>query len=69
MHGKINFVYDAKNHPGDFNLIVRGIDREVVDIYRDWKYNLHRAYRNNVRIDSFARVRQQKPRAVHTMDQ
>ena len=69
MQEKFNFVYDAKNHPGDLNLILQGIDRKVADIYRDWKYNLHRAYKNNVRISGIARERQKKPRVAHTLDQ
>ena len=40
---------DAEHHPGDLDLIIRGIDREATDLYRDWKYSLHRAYRNNTR--------------------
>ena len=68
MQEKFNFIYDAQ-HSGDLDLIVRGIGREAVDIYRDWKYNLHRAYRNNVWLDGIARVRQQKPKVVHTIDQ
>ena len=69
MQEKFNFIYDAEHHPSDLDLIIRGIDREATDIYRNWKYNLHRAYRNNVQIDSITRARQQKPRAVRTMDQ
>ena len=53
----------------DLNLIIQGIDREAVDIYRDWKYNLHKTYRNNVRISGVARARQQRSKAVQTMDQ
>ena len=51
MQEKFNFVYDTENHSGDLNLILRGIDKETVDIYCDWKYNLHRAYRKKKRAD------------------
>ena len=50
-------------------MILRGIDREVTDIYRDWKYKLHRTYKNNMQIGGIAKARQQKPRFVHTIDQ
>ena len=53
---KFNSISDAENHPGDLNLILRGIEKEATGIYYDWKYNMHRAYRNNVRIDGIARV-------------
>ena len=69
MQEKFNFIYDVEHHLGDLDPIIRGIDREAVDIYHDWKYNLHKTYKNNVRINSIARERQQKPRVVHTMDQ
>ena len=69
MQEKFNFVHDAENHLDDLNLILLGIDREAAYIYRYWKYNLHRAYRKNVRIGGIMRTRQQKPRAVHTMEQ
>ena len=69
MQEKFNFVNDEENHLGDLNLILQGIDREAADIYRDWKYNLHRAYKNNMWIDGIARARQQKPKAFHTLDQ
>ena len=69
MQKMFNFIYDAEHRLNDLNLIIRGIDREAADIYRDWKYNLHRAYKNNVQIGGIVRVRQQKPRAVYTMDQ
>ena len=65
---KFNFVYDAESHLGAFNLILREIDREAVDIYHDWKYDMHKAYRNSMAIGGYARARQQKPRAVHIMD-
>ena len=35
MQEKFNFVYDTRNHPGNLNLILRGIDKEAADIYRD----------------------------------
>ena len=57
MQEKFNFIYDVEHHFGDLDLIIRGIDREAADIYRDWKYNLHRAYKNNVLIGGIARVR------------
>ena len=66
---KFNFIYDAEHHPGDLDLIIRGIDREAADIYCNWNYNMHRAYRNNMQQGSIARVRQQKPTAVHTVEQ
>ena len=31
MQEKVNFIYDAKNHPGDLNLIMQGIAREAAD--------------------------------------
>ena len=37
MQEKFNFIYDAKHHPGDFDLIIWGIDREATDIYYNWK--------------------------------
>ena len=69
MQEKFNFIYDAEHHPGDLDLIIHGIDREAVELYYNWKYSLHRAYRNNVQRGGIARARQQKPRAVHTMEQ
>ena len=54
MHKKFNFFNDANYHPGDLDLIIRGIDREDADLYRDWKYSLHRAYKNNVQRGSIA---------------
>ena len=69
MQEKFNFIYDAEHHPSDLDLIIHGIDREAVDIYCHWKYNLHRAYKNNVRASDIPMARQQKPRAVHTIDQ
>ena len=68
MQKKFSFIYDAQ-HPSDLDLIVREIDREAANIYYDWKYNLRRTYRNNVRHSGITRVRQQKPRAVHMIDQ
>ena len=69
MQEKFNFIYDAQNHPSDLGLIIQGNDREAAYLYHDLKYNLHRAYKNNVRIGGVARARQQKPKAVQTMDQ
>ena len=51
---KFNFIYDAEHHPSDLDLLIRGIDREAADI---WKYNLHRAYKNNVQTCGIMRVR------------
>ena len=48
MQEKFNFIYDADHHLSDLDLIICGIDREAVDLYYDWKYSLHKAYRNNV---------------------
>ena len=58
MQDKFKFVYDADHHPGDLDMILCGIDREAVDIYSDWKYKLHRTYKNNVRIGGIVRARQ-----------
>ena len=69
MQEKFNFTYNVKNHPGDLDLIIQEIGKEATDLYRNWKYNLHRAYRNNVHIGGVAKARQQKPRVVQTMDQ
>ena len=69
MQEKFKFIYDAQNHPSDLDLIIKGIDREVANLYHDWKYTFHRAYRNNMGIDGVVRVRQLKPRAIQTMDQ
>ena len=57
MQEKFNFIYDAEHHLSDLNLIIRGIDREAANIYHDWKYNLHRAYKNNVLTSSIQRER------------
>ena len=69
MQDKFKFVYDENNHPGDLDMILRGLDREATDIYRDWKYKLHKTYLKNVENGGIARARQQKPRSVHTIDQ
>ena len=69
MEEKFNFIYDSQQHPGDLDSIIRGIDKEAADIYCDWKYNLHRAYRTNVRLHDIERARQQKPKSVCTMEQ
>ena len=50
-------------------MILCGIDREAANIYCDWKYKLHRTYKNNGRISGIARARQQKPRSMYTIDQ
>ena len=57
MQEKFNFVYDTENYPDDVNLILRGIGREAADIYHDWKYNLYRAYINNLWIGGIAKAR------------
>ena len=62
-----NYIYDTQHHPGDLDLIIRGVDKETADIYRDWKYNMHKAYRNNIGLHGIVRARQQKPRSVYTM--
>ena len=48
MLDKFNFVYDVENHLGDLDLILCGINGEAADIYHDWKYNLQKAYINNM---------------------
>ena len=68
MQEKFNFIYDAQHHPGDLELIMRGVDKKAADIYSDWKYNLYKAYRNNMGLHGIVRARQQKPRSVRTME-
>ena len=69
MQDKFKFVYDEDNHPGDLDIILCGLDKEAADIYRDWKYKLHKNYLKNVEKGGIGRARQQKPRSGHTIDQ
>ena len=69
MQDKFRFVYDEENHPGDLDMILRGLDREAADVYCGWKYKLHQNYLKNVNESGIVRARQQKPRAMHTIDQ
>ena len=57
MQDKFKFVYDENNHLDDLDMILRGFDREVADIYRDWKYKLHKAYQKNVENGGIMRTR------------
>ena len=68
MQEKFNFIYDARNHPVTLTWYYKGL-KEKLQIYTAIGSTLHIAYRNNVRIGSVARVGQQKPRLVQTMNQ
>ena len=69
MQDKFKFAYDENNHLDNLNMILRGLDKEAADIYRDWKYKLHKTYQKNVKNGGIAKARQQKPRSIHTIEQ